>query len=871
MLPRGFRDIHGAAMEDVFVDAHDAASRRGRIAVWRLWLRETWDLARTGRRLRTDVRRLGAGFVTRGVARRWTRRGGGRTMGLADDFSYAVRSLVRRPSLTAFAMLMIALGVGATTAMFSTVESVVLDPLPFENGDRMVGLYSRMGEDASVFVTPGAEDLELWAEQTDIFEVVEPWAGRAYTLTGRGEPVELNAALIRPSYHDFIGLVPAYGRTFDEDELVGEGREVVLLAYGSAERIFGLPADALGESLTLDGEPWTVVGVMPRGTLAPGWGLRSVEVWAPLSNEMASGTTQAVALLREGVTAEQANDRFAELAEADATSRSRGYASLVKEQVGRPVEGYLGLLMGAVVLLLLIACVNVSNLLLFRADARKRETAVRAALGGGRARLTRQLLIESVVLALGGGVVGIGFAHVGQNAILRLRPDQLEVLDFISIDGTVLAFALAVTLTAGILFGLLPAIQASRPDALSPLRSGVRSEGDVIGGRLRWLLVAGEVALSFALLIGSLTVLSTLMERQSIDFGYAVDEVIAMRTTAPSWKYPTSDERRAFYDGLVERIGELPGVAYVTHASGAPPRAGVWFGTFEVDGRGELDGNQILYGPAVDPGYFEALGQPMVAGRAFTAEDLARDEPLLIVGESTARSLFQDPAPVGSRIRPVGSEEWYTVVGVVPDVPMSGLSASRDVLQVYRPRRSVGNGSTVIIRRDSGMQPRPLLGLIREVTRAADPDLQINFITEGRRLQRESLDREQFATSIMAVFATLALILAAVGLYGVVSQVVGQRTREIGIRMALGARRRSIASMVLRRAGGATAAGIAVGVALAVGSERVIESTVFDTEATGWTVFLLAGLALALTALLAAYAPARRATRVDPVEAMRVE
>jgi putative ABC transport system permease protein len=527
--------------------------------------------------------------------------------------------------------------------------------------------------------------------------------------------------------------------------------------------------------------------------------------------------------------------------------------------------------MGAVVLLLLIACVNVSNLLLFRADARKRETAVRAALGGGRARLTRQMLIESVLLALLGGAAGVGVAHVGQGAILRLRPDQLEVLDFISINGPVLAFALAITLVTGILFGLLPAIQASRPDALMPLRSGLRGSGDVVGGRLRWLLVAGEVALSFALLIGSLTVLSTLMERQRVDFGYAVDEIVAMRTTAPAWKYTTSEERQAFYDGLVERVGELPGVVHAAHASGAPPRAGVWFGEFEVEGRGELEGSQVLHGSSVGPGYFEAMGQPVVAGRAFTDEDLAGREQLLIVGESTARTLFQDQAPVGSRIRPAGDDEWYTVVGVVRDVPMTGLSTSREVLQFYRPRRSVGTESTVIVRLDAETRPRPLIGLVREVARTADPDLRISFITEGRRLQRESLDREQFATSIMAAFATLALVLAAVGLYGVVSQVVGQRTREIGIRIALGARRGSIASMVLRRAGSATAAGIVVGVALAVGSGRIIESAVFDTESSGWTVFVLAALALALTALLAAYAPARRATRVDPVEAMRVE
>lgn len=877
LLPADFRAAHGAAMESAFRDAlEEARAVSGRRAAG-LWLREAADLAATGRRLRAERRRWGAGFV----ARRRGRRAGGRGTGgaaMMDDLRYAVRSLVRRPTLTLFAALTIALGVGATTAIFSTLEAVILNPLPYEGADRMVSLMRRIGNSTG-FVTPAGEQLDLWREQTDLFETVEAWTFRTMTLGGQGEPREVQAGLIRPSFHDFVGRPPLLGRAFDESETVGSGARVALLSHTAWQSWYGGDAGVLGRSVELDGESWTIVGVMPRRTLLPAFGLVAVDVWRPLSDEALEQNPSAAGLLREGVTVERVNERLEAIgdpaAEAEGSQPYVGVAQGIADQVGRGFGGPLGLLMGAVVLLLLIACVNVSNLLLFRATARRRETAVRSALGSGPLRLVRQLLMESVLLALVGGALGVAMAVVGRDAILALRPERLEVLDHVGINGRVLAFALVLTLGTGLLFGLLPALDARRTDAASPLRSGARIDDGLVGGRARWLLVAGEVALSFALLIGSLSILSALRERQRTDVGYRADEVAVMQVTAPSWRYETPEELRPIFEALVERVAALPGVAEAAVASGVPPRAGVTFGVVQVEGSEPGDDTRVLHGPAIDAGYFSTLGQRLLAGRTFTPEELADDARVAVIGEGTAQELFGGDA-VGRRFRFVGrgldgDPDWTTVVGVAEDVAMTGLSSVTRPLQMYHPRGSFYGGEMVLARAAAGTRTEELLPLLRQMAGDVEAELRIDRLAVAEDLMAETLDRERFTTTIMGAFALLALVLAAIGLYGVVSQVVGQRTREIGIRMALGAGRGSIASIVLRRAGGATVAGIALGAVLAAGGTRILESRVFGLQGGSAATFAAAALLLAAVAALAAWMPARRATRVDPVAAMRTE
>ena len=873
ILPPRFRATFGADMEDVFVEALERARRVGRGAALALWMREIVDVVSTGYRMRSEVRRFGAEFVARGVARRWVGRKGGVMMGISDDLRYALRSLTRRPSLTAFAAVTIGLGVGATTAIFSTLEAVVINPLPYEHGDRMVSLFQRIGS-ADAFVPPSAANVEAWAEMTDVLEEVEVWSMRGMTLTGRGEAREVLAGLIRPTLHDFLGREPVIGRRFSEDELVGEGARVTLIGYGMWDELFGRDPAVLGETLQLDGEPFTIVGVMPKRTLMPGFGLMQADVWRPLDAETARRGSFATGVLAEGVTVENLNARLADVPVVeDAGTRADfvGVARLVGEDVSNGMVDALRLLMGAVVLLLLIACVNVSNLLLFRANARRRETAVRAALGGGHGRLVRQLLLESLVLALLGGGLGILLAYVGQDAILQMRPARLNVLEYVGINGRVLAFALGITVLTGFVFGLVPAMQIRRDDALDPLRSGMRTEGDVLGGRARWVLVAGEVALSFALLLGSLTVLSTLSAKQSADPGYRADEVAVMSVILPSWKYESAEERGAVFQELRTRADRLPGVVHISVSSGIPPHAGILFGSFTPEGGEPLDGTQVLHGPSIDADYFATIGQRIVAGRGFTEADLEGEEDLMVFGEETARLFFPEGDPVGKRFRPSDGDEWTTVIGVVEDVAMTGLASTTKPLQAYHPQRRASNQAALLVRVPTGADPSDVLPLMREIVRSLDADIRIDRLTVATDMMRATLDRERFTTSIMATFAGLALLLAAVGLYGVVSQVVGQRTREIGIRIALGARKTAIAGMVFKRAGSATFVGVVLGVVLAVGTRRVLASAFAGMEPTSMVTYVLAALGLTLTTLLAAYAPARRASRVDPVDAMRVE
>lgn len=789
-------------------------------------------------------------------------------MGWMDDVRSAVRSLTRRPAFTLFAVGTLALGIGATTAIYGTLEAVILDPVPFEGGDRMVGLYRRIGG-GDAFVTADAELVDRIAVHDDLLERVERWAMEAMTLSGRGDATELMVARVRPSIHDFLGRPPWLGRPFDQAELVGEGDRVVLIGHALWKDAFGGSADALGQTLTLDGAPWTVIGVMPPNTPIPNFGLQRVDVWTPLGTGHDPDDVMGLGLLREGVDIAALEERLSATTEEGASWSAT--AVLIGEQVARPVREPMQLLMAAVVLLLLISCVNVANLLLFRADGRRRETAVRVALGSGRGRLVRQHLVESLLLAALGGAVGIGLAFVGQSWILELRPSQLDVLDQARLDGPALRFALAVTLVTGVLFGAAPALHAARPGTLETLRHGVRTAGDVAGRRLRWLFVAGEVALSFALLLGSLGVLDTLLDKQRADLGFDAGRVVTVSVALPSWRYEEEALRASVLEEMLGRLATLPSVDRVAQASGLPPRAGVWFGEPEVEGGVPSEETEVMFGPSADTAYLAALGQPLLSGRWFDADDMSGDQDVVVVSASTATRLFGDDDPIGKRFRLGSGADWMTVIGVTTDVPMTGLSGQMPELQAYHPLRTSWRTMTFALRATDRDAVDAVTALVPSVIREVEPDARISRLARAEALMLDTLERERFTTTIMATFAVLALFLAAIGLYGIVSQVVGQRTREIGIRVALGASRGRVASMVLRRAGGATLAGTILGAILAVAGSRVLDSAVVGVQDTGVTTYLLAAAGLTLTSFVAAYAPARRAAAVDPVDAIRVE
>ena len=865
LLPGTFRARHGEAMEEVFREALDLARTTGPGAVAALWLREAADLALSGWRFRGE----------RKAERTRLMGTGGGMMGIRDDVGYAVRSLVRRPMFALFAALTVALGMGSATVIYSAVETVLLRPVPMEGGERLVMLWRRIGN-ARGFVSPDARHLDTWEEQEDVIEAIERFGRRSMTLTGNGPAREVHAALIRPGFHAFSGQEPALGRGFTDEEMAGEGARVLMLGHGLWRSRFGADPGVLGQPVTLDGEPWTVVGVMPRSARLPVFREVPMDVWRPMADDELARSPAAVALLREGVSLAQLNQRLDVLdqraaAQEDASWRPGGEGMLLSDFLGRSYREGLRLLAVAVLLVLLVACVNVSNLLLNRANERRRETAVRVAMGSPRARLVRQHLLEAVILALVGGAMGVGLAWAGTQAVPLVRPDRLSALDGLRLDARVLGVSFGLAAVAGILFGLLPAIQGSRPGALATLRSGAREEGTgADGARVRWLLLAGEVALSFALLVGSAAAFASLARLQRTDPGFRAGEVAAITLDLPEWIYGES-ERTALFDALAARYRSLGGV-HVAQASSMPPFAGVTFGTVEVEGEEPGTDTHILRGPAVREGYFATLGQPVLQGRGFTADEVRDRAEVYVLGEGTARRFFPGGDAVGRRMRLASDGPWYTVVGVVEDVAINGLSGMAELpLQLYQSLEGRADNQTFLIRVETGRDPATLLPLMRELAIEMEPDAVVTRLGTAESFLSDTLAQERFTSLLLAGFAMMALVLSAVGLYGVVTQLVGQRTREIGIRIALGAHPGAIRLMVLTRSAGATVVGIAAGALLAMQGLKALSSTVFGLDKAGAPAYLVAAAALAATALLASWMPARRATRIDPTEAMRSE
>ncbi|MCW5970984.1 MAG: ABC transporter permease [Blastocatellales bacterium] len=799
---------------------------------------------------------------------------------LLQDLDYGRRMLVRNPGFTIVAVLTLALGIGANTAIFSVVNGVLLRPLPYADADRLMMIRETMLPKFPEFsVSPG--NFLDWQKQNTVFEQMAAYRGQAYILTNAGEPERLRAARVTKDAFEMLGARASFGRSFLPEEDAEDRGNVVVLSHGFWQRRFGGNPQTVGEILTLNGQPHTVVGIMPPTFLFPD---RAVELWAPMAftarEAQAHGAhyISAIGKLKPGVSVEQARSEMATIAARLAEqypNSNAGWSTLVipvQEYLVSSIKPALLMLLGAVALVLLIACANVANLLLVRTAGRQKEIAVRTALGAGRRRIFGQLLTESVLLSLLGGAAGLALAFGGLKALLALAPNGLLDVQNITLDAAALGFTLGVTVLTGFVFGLAPAVYASRADVHEMLKESGRGTSE--GGRRRGLrntLVVAEMALALVLLVGAGLLIRSFLMLQHVDPGFNAENVLVLNFGLPGAKYPEPHQRAAFFRQLTERVAALPGVV-AAGATQSLPIAGDYVLGFEIEGRepfkpGEEPSTNYY---AVSPDYFKAMGIRLLRGRLLDDRDAADSPRVVVINESMAKRYFADEDPIGKRIHvSQGPRTFREIVGIVADVKQYGLSSTAP-LQTYEPYTQQPFGNMTLTIKTTG-EPTALAAMVRAEVAGIDREQPVSSIRTMDAIVADSISNERFAMVLLAVFAGVALLLAAVGIYGVISYSVAQRTHEIGIRLALGAGVGDVLRLVVWQGARLAATGLGVGLAAAYAVTRWMSSLLFGVTPTDPLVFASLPLLLGAVALAACYIPALRAARVDPLTALREE
>ncbi|HXJ93930.1 MAG TPA: ABC transporter permease [Terriglobia bacterium] len=816
---------------------------------------------------------------------------------LLQDVRYGLRMLASNAGFTIVAVLTLTLGIGANTAIFSVIDGVLLRPLPYRDPGRLVIISEKTPEFDTMAVSyPNFLD---WQRDSRSFESLGALRWSAYDLTGGGTPEHLEAKTVSAGFFSTLGIIPMLGRDFEAQEDHLGATRVAMISEGLWKRRFGASADVVGKPLTLSGQSYTVIGVLPAGFRFLG----SADVYTLLgqwddvlarSRETHPGL-RAVGRLKSGVTQAQAqadmNNIAAQLAQAYPKSNAKhGVAMrpLAQDIVGN-VRPALLVLLGAVGFVLLIACANVANLLLARSTTRRREMAIRAAIGASQGRMIRQLLTESVLLALAGGALGLLLARWGTQAVVAAIPGGLPRMENIGVDGWVLAFTLAVSVATGVIFGLAPALQISRLDLHTMLQEGSRGSTEGQHG-LRSVLVVAEVAASLVLLIGAGLMLKTMWELSRVNPGFNPRNVLMFSVSLSPANRSTPDRIRTAWQQITDKVQGLPGVRAAGVVDDVPLTGSDSELPFWVSGRPRPSSQSemlwaLLYD--VSPGYFRAVDVPLLRGRTFTdADNTKTAAPVTVIDEVMARSLFPHQNPIGQSIRiavpegfPPGLDRPIEIVGVVGHVKHFGLDAdatSKIQYQLYLPFgqlpdpliRITATFMTMMVR--TSTDPLGEVGAIR--SQVSEGGNQTIFdVRTMERVVSDSVAGRRFSMLLLGVFAGLALVLAAVGIYGVISYTVTQRTHEIGIRMALGAERSNVLTLVVEDGLRLLLIGVGVGLAAALGLTRLMSSMLYGVRPTDIATFATVSLLLAGVALLASYVPARRATKVDPMVALRCE
>jgi len=830
---------------------------------------------------------------------------------LLQDLRFGLRLLVKNPIFTLVAVITLSLGIGANTALFSVVDAVLLRQLPYPEADRLVFLWSTMNSQGVPTSGSALPDYHAWRDQSRVFEGLAGFYNGNFNLSSNGgAPEFLQGAYITPNLFHVLKVSPSSGRLFASDEEQFGKHRVVLLSHGLWQRRFGGDRQIVGRDIKLGAENYTVVGVMPRG-LPFFDNLPEVELWAPISfapdDSMATRNNHFVVLvgrLKPGVTQEQAQSDVSGIAarlEQQFPDNKGIGASIVPMQeqlVGDSRTGLL-VLLGAVGFVLLVACVNVANLLLARASARSKELAIRASLGASRARIMRQVIVECLPLGLIAGVLGTLLAVWGIDLLSTFLPDSLPRGNAIDVNSRVLIFTFALALLTILIFGLLPATQAARADVREALNEGGRSGmGSRRQGRLRRVLVITEVALALLLLVGSGLMVRSFVKLRQVDLGFTAQNILTMRVPLPQVKYPfpltASDPSEpaglAFYDELLTRVRGLPGVQAATAATILPLGAGDGWGKFmSIEGRAEtsLEKVPLVRFALISPDYFRTFGVTVREGRPFTGEDKGNSQLVAIINETLARRFFPNENPIGKTIwmgapenllppeeqTPENRANRRTIVGVVADVKGSSLNRP-SLAYVYAPltqHRREGWSNSLMLAVKSSAPPEALTSAITSQIRGLDPDQPVTAVRTVDELLSRTLSEARFSLLLFSLFAVLGLILATIGIYGVMATTVTQRTHEIGLRMALGAQKRDVLRLIIGQGMILVLVGVAVGLAFAVGLTRLMSTLLFEVSPTDPLTLAVITLLLAVVALLACYIPARRATKVDPMEALRYE
>jgi len=807
-----------------------------------------------------------------------------------QDMRYGLRTLWKSPGFTYVAVLALALGIGANTAIFSVVNTVLLRPLPYKTPDRLVWLWETSPRNDIPKEVASYPNFNDWRQQNQSFEAVAAFSNTSPSLTGSdGEPERLPGAAVLGDFYTVLGVEPALGRKFLPEENEEGKHRVVILSHGLWQRNFGGDVRIVGQQIGVNNNQYMVVGVMPPNFQHPNpEARRPVEMWLPMAvsdamrNGRRSDFLSVIARLKPGVSVEQAGAEMTTIAarlEQQYPDTNSAWGVIVQplhQRFTGDVRPALLMLLGAVGFLLLIACANVANLLLARSSTRLKEIAIRTALGAGRWRIVRQLLTESIVLSLLGGALGLLVAFWGIDALIALSPGNIPRLESVGIDRQVMLFTLGVSLATGIVFGLAPALTVSNPNLNEMLKESGRSSMDGgRGRRLRNALAVAEIALSLVLLAGAGLLIKSFLRLQDVKPGFNPENLLAVELVLPTAKYAENGQVVNFYDQLLQQLSQQSGVQGAAVTSALPLGGGGDTIAFSVEGRPPASTERVPDAEArtVSPDYFRTLQIPLRSGRLLDERDDQNAPRALIISETLARKYFPGEDPVGKRITfgdPQAADvNWWNVVGVVGDVRQSDLD-EEPYAQVYRSyRQSPRRGLTVVVR--TAGPPLAMLDVFRTQVRALDRQQPLYNARTAEQVLDQAIARPRFNMLLITILAAVAMILATVGIYGVISYMVTQRTHEIGIRMALGARPLDVFRMVLRQGLWIAVLGVGSGLVAAFALTRLLASLLYDVRSTDVVTFAAVSALLTAVVLLACYIPARRATKVDPMVALRYE